>query len=79
MRVLLNELAVNRPAPAKTPLPVLDDHEAEEIDLPIGSAQTGFRNPRVAFAGGRGQRRLGFALHRTGMEKPPRIIASPPA
>jgi hypothetical protein len=36
-------LVVNCPAPAKAPLPGLDDHEAEEINLQIGSAQTGFR------------------------------------
>jgi hypothetical protein len=30
-----------------------------ELDLPIGNVPTGFRNPRVAFAGGRGQRRRG--------------------
>jgi hypothetical protein len=30
-----------------------------DLDLPIGPSRTGFRNPRVAFAGGRGQRRRG--------------------
>jgi hypothetical protein len=33
-----------------------------ELDLPIGNVPTGFRNPRVAFASGRGQRRRGVAL-----------------
>ena len=45
-------LAVNCPAPAKAPLPRLDDHEAEEINLQIGGAQTGFRTGALASPAG---------------------------
>jgi hypothetical protein len=46
-------LTVNGPAPAKAPLPGLDDHEAEEINLQIGGAQTGFRTGALASPAGK--------------------------